>query len=567
MEITSIDSGNGAENEETTTPYYESYVLSKGKTMVWRRCRRKFGPGVNLITNTGSSSMVRITSRELYLLNMHVLFNAIPKHITTMEEKYALRCFESIRKCALRSAARNFDTKVGANMLSEASNFAAIDNLSSNSMGTLAIESPSGVGSHVAANSSGDWNIGTVSGSPSMINILKSPLLQKFGSVDVNVISGQTDLRQKEVSILDNTYLPRPMHRKDASISTTTSTSSDESSSPAYSALFQGMLQCVWKDRLPYHIFTMDDKREVYVATAETSSRIKSSDFIYTFRFKRDAEKECDNNLHELDLEIVAKMQVSTSITLSSSESEVWETQFVLSVSSHSGETQYSDNSIGAKNKRLARKVKNAFRSSHFTKQRSRSGLLGSSSFVFKDTCVADSDARNFELATIVVKDTYRNYKKAELGGWGLKFLKKSRNNPSLDTFQSSEECTTVIIPAGIHGGPNPSSLTERWISGGHCDCGGWDLGCPVRILNATSNTEDYSFSSNIGKTKTVDIFLEGSKHSLAPAMKMVSIREGLYYIRFQPTLSALQSFAVAVAIIHSRTQIGPSNKNGGRRW
>lgn len=45
---------------------------------------------------------------------------------------------------------------------------------------------------------------------------------------------------------------------------------------------------------------------------------------------------------------------------------------------------------------------------------------------------------------------------------------------------------TTVILPGGVHGLPNngaPSPLLERWKSGGSCDCGGWDVGCKLRIL------------------------------------------------------------------------------------
>eukprot|EP00250_Pteridium_aquilinum_P001511 c11707_g1_i1 orf=273-2900(+) len=51
----------------------------------------------------------------------------------------------------------------------------------------------------------------------------------------------------------------------------------------------------------------------------------------------------------------------------------------------------------------------------------------------------------------------------------------------------------TVILPAGIHGLPSmqneenvgfvgashgPTPLLERWMSGGQCECGGWDMGC-----------------------------------------------------------------------------------------
>lgn len=45
---------------------------------------------------------------------------------------------------------------------------------------------------------------------------------------------------------------------------------------------------------------------------------------------------------------------------------------------------------------------------------------------------------------------------------------------------------TTVILPIGVHGLPKkgaPSPLIQRWKSGGLCDCGGWDVGCKLRIL------------------------------------------------------------------------------------
>ncbi|KAI4368432.1 hypothetical protein MLD38_016989 [Melastoma candidum] len=48
-------------------------------------------------------------------------------------------------------------------------------------------------------------------------------------------------------------------------------------------------------------------------------------------------------------------------------------------------------------------------------------------------------------------------------------------------------------IPSGLHGMPRttatrgPSNHIERWKSGGKCDCGGWDLGCPLTFLEARS--------------------------------------------------------------------------------
>lgn len=45
----------------------------------------------------------------------------------------------------------------------------------------------------------------------------------------------------------------------------------------------------------------------------------------------------------------------------------------------------------------------------------------------------------------------------------------------------------TVILPGGVHGLPNegePSPLINRWIFGGLCDCGGWDVGCKLHVLS-----------------------------------------------------------------------------------
>lgn len=44
-----------------------------------------------------------------------------------------------------------------------------------------------------------------------------------------------------------------------------------------------------------------------------------------------------------------------------------------------------------------------------------------------------------------------------------------------------------VVIPAGNHGLPSsesrgPSPLLDRWRLGGGCDCGGWDMACPLNV-------------------------------------------------------------------------------------
>lgn len=58
----------------------------------------------------------------------------------------------------------------------------------------------------------------------------------------------------------------------------------------------------------------------------------------------------------------------------------------------------------------------------------------------------------------------------------------------------------TVVLPSGVHSHPSkggPSSLIERWRSGGSCDCGGWDMGCELKILANEHLAGKKSSSSN----------------------------------------------------------------------
>jgi hypothetical protein len=62
----------------------------------------------------------------------------------------------------------------------------------------------------------------------------------------------------------------------------------------------------------------------------------------------------------------------------------------------------------------------------------------------------------------------------------------------------------TVILPSAAHSLPTkggPSSLIERWKSGGLCDCGGWDLGCKLQIL---ANRNHISKKSDLSKAFSI---------------------------------------------------------------
>ncbi|CAN4120655.1 unnamed protein product [Withania somnifera] len=519
------------------------------------------------------------------------LQNKLPKHIISFDERYFLRCLELVH---IHSSC-NFSSNM--QILSKCSGSIEVRNESICTNSNLAIEHPQAGGTEsYVPDSSEEWILGAITGSKSMLNILKSPLLNQLGSVNSTVDSGKENVHDSEeavfsdfmsspggFSVSSSQKLQREMtgseyhvdgsehvHRRVLSVSSTASTCSDQSCHSAAAPISQGMLQRRWKNGLPYYVFSVDGKTDVYAADLlkVDSPDDKFLDYVYTFHSKPEGKKERAFSARESHL--VGKMTVSTSVTLSSTKLEIMETRFVVFGSMDQYMDEIQSSRIFRKNKRLARKVTDVFRTI-----RGASAILEDASWtrsidMYDDyyTCgnalLDQQIPPNFELAAIVMRDpVYDSPKEAETGGWGMTFLKKSstgsKNAPPETSVQcrsrGTSECSTnmdVIVPTGFHGGPRsrhagPSSLLERWSSGGHCDCGGWDLGCPLTILKTGSEASSQTTS---GDCQTFDLYIQGSKQS-APVMNMSNIHDGLYYIHFHSTLSALQSFAIAAAFIH----------------
>lgn len=94
----------------------------------------------------------------------------------------------------------------------------------------------------------------------------------------------------------------------------------------------------------------------------------------------------------------------------------------------------------------------------------------------------------NDELAAIVVKPTRKSTASLTESLPDFRSSSNERGLPmnKLSVRSHKVQSMTVILPGGAHGVPSegePSSLIERWLSGGLCDCGGWDLGCMVKVL------------------------------------------------------------------------------------
>ncbi|XP_022748182.1 uncharacterized protein LOC111297853 [Durio zibethinus] len=119
----------------------------------------------------------------------------------------------------------------------------------------------------------------------------------------------------------------------------------------------------------------------------------------------------------------------------------------------------------------------------------------------------------------------------------------------------ASFNSTTVIVPLGVHSLPNrgiPSPLIDRWKSGGLCDCGGWDVGCKIRILSNQN-----SRCCNISRTcqaclnaNRLELYAQGEAQQSRPIFSLVPHKNGVYAIEFNSSITALQAFFISVTVI-----------------
>ncbi|KAF5470483.1 hypothetical protein F2P56_010996 [Juglans regia] len=115
----------------------------------------------------------------------------------------------------------------------------------------------------------------------------------------------------------------------------------------------------------------------------------------------------------------------------------------------------------------------------------------------------------------------------------------------------------TVILPSGVHSLPSkggPSSLIERWKTGGLCDCGGWDLGCKLRVLsdqNHINNKLDSSKACSI--TDKIQLFCQDDVQVILPFFSLAPLKDGIYSVEFNSSLSILQAFSICIAVLDSK--------------
>ncbi|CAN0907643.1 hypothetical protein LINGRAHAP2_LOCUS24912 [Linum grandiflorum] len=170
----------------------------------------------------------------------------------------------------------------------------------------------------------------------------------------------------------------------------------------------------------------------------------------------------------------------------------------------------------------------------------------------------------DLEIAAIVIQIPFakreslkykRGYKSRRKVHLNLLNLSMTEQGAKQSPDRESSEKVKVVIPNGNHSMPSdaesqgPSSLLDRWRFGGGCDCGGWDMACPLTVFG----NPDIQCSGDeplVDKQQPLELLIQGTKER-TPALMMRVVEEGEYAIDFHAKLSTLQAFSICVAMLH----------------
>ncbi|CAH2060139.1 unnamed protein product [Thlaspi arvense] len=170
----------------------------------------------------------------------------------------------------------------------------------------------------------------------------------------------------------------------------------------------------------------------------------------------------------------------------------------------------------------------------------------------------SESQQRSNELAAMVIKIPKTDDTSSTKD--------QKQNETTLGDFFADVNAT-IVLPSGIHSLPHkggPSSLIQRWKSGGSCDCGGWDMGCNLRILTNQHNKPRHL---SVSTSDALKLFFQGglqdSKNQ--PFLSFTPYREGVYAVEYNTSLSLLQAFSICIAVNEGRNTLKTVEPNTSR--
>nr|XP_034893621.1 uncharacterized protein LOC118032928 isoform X3 [Populus alba] len=275
------------------------------------------------------------------------------------------------------------------------------------------------------------------------------------------------------------------------------------------SSPFQALLRVAVKNGQPMFTFAVDNERDLLAATIKKLSASREDDYrcIYTFFSIQEVKKRNGRwtnqggkgKGHDYIPNVVAQLKVSGSqfsnLIRQNYMAQSFAREFVLfAMDPHQAEQQTLD----------------------FQPNDELAAIVVKIPEVINRSTIRDGNQTN----------KCNNYSEARCNSTSGNV----QNQPVLGS--QSLINTTVILPSGIHSLPNkggPSSLLQRWRSGGSCDCGGWDLGCKLRILvNHNQLTKKLSTTKACSAIDKFELVSQGGEEN-QPVFSMAPFKEGIY--------------------------------------
>lgn len=274
-----------------------------------------------------------------------------------------------------------------------------------------------------------------------------------------------------------------------------------------------GLLKLENKLGTPSFEFSLNCPEEVI--TAKTWKADNAFNWVYTFhstdgRKKSNASSWGSNDSNKEPL--VGQMQVSSYLCSEMKDGGVFDnsmmTEFVLYDTAHTRQSSVPHKqSKCSPDAKLKGSSPNMIQGNNESNSRSNSAKLSDNSTESNSSIKTSlgpwksEDLRaSLEVAAIVIevpfekreslkcKRGHRSSNKPQSNLLNLSMLEQQKHH--LDNRLT--EKVKVVVPKGNHGLPSadtrgPSSLLDRWRLGGGCDCGGWDMACPLTVFDSPS--------------------------------------------------------------------------------
>lgn len=294
-----------------------------------------------------------------------------------------------------------------------------------------------------------------------------------------------------------------------------------------------GLLKLEHKQGVPFFEFSLSSPEDVIVA--RTWKADNAFNWVYTFHSfdgrKRSNVSGWGSNDRNRECSMVGQMQVSCYICSELRDGGVFDnsmvTEFVLYDIAHASQSVSAQELLKCSSDATPPKDTNqgiveGSNESDSVKSKEQA-KIGFSNKSNPFPWASGDLPPNLEIAAIVIQVPFEKRESLKYKGHRVSdkmhsnllnlSMVEQRRKDRLE-IKCSEK-VKVVIPTGNHGLPSPgsrgpSSLLDRWRLGGGCDCGGWDMACPLTVFSDT-NIHDAEDRPLLDNQQPFELFVQVS--------------------------------------------------------